>query len=75
MDYAQPIYDAPHVAEITPAKKGRGRSSDAHSKSRRNAALFVGAIILLGDGSACQIIGFAENGQPLCQPIPQEPQP
>ena len=40
-------------------------------KNRRNAATVaaIGAIIILSDGSKCQIVAYDQNGQPLCAPV------
>lgn len=40
-------------------------------KKRRNgraAALAIGAVIILSDGSRCTVAGFDAQGRPLCYP-------
>lgn len=59
MDLAT-VPDPPAI--IWQARKKRG------SRARRNAALFVGAVILLPDGSQCRIVAFDQSGRPLCAP-------
>lgn len=38
---------------------------------RRKAATVaaIGAIIILSDGSKCEVIGYDQHGQPLCIPV------
>jgi hypothetical protein len=40
-------------------------------KDRRKTATVVaiGAIIILSDGSKCQVVGYDQQGQPLCTPV------
>jgi hypothetical protein len=40
-------------------------------KDRHIAATMVaiGAIIILSDGSKCQVVGYDKQGQPLCTPV------
>lgn len=40
-------------------------------KSRRKAATIaaIGSIIILSDGRQCQVVGYDQQGQPLCVPI------
>ena len=40
-------------------------------KNSRGAATVaaIGAIIILSDGSKCQIVAYDQNGQPLCVPV------
>lgn len=40
-------------------------------KDRREAATVaaIGAIIILSDGSECEVIGYDQQGQPLCIPV------
>lgn len=38
-------------------------------RGRKRAALAIGAIIILSDGSECQIVGFDAQGRPLCAPV------
>jgi hypothetical protein len=40
-------------------------------KNNRRAATVaaIGAIIILSDGSKCQVVAYAKNGQPLCAPV------
>lgn len=53
------------MAPETVKRKRRNRSG-------RNAALFVGAVILMDDGTACQIVAL--HPEPLCVPVSaQEP--
>jgi hypothetical protein len=68
------IYDLPqHILppaivapEAQPVRK-RSRSKSRRGTSR--AALAVGMILIMDDGSRCQIVGFAADGHPLCVPI------
>jgi hypothetical protein len=38
-------------------------------RGRKRAALAIGAIIILSDGSECQIVAFDAQGRPLCAPV------
>lgn len=40
-------------------------------KDRRRAATVaaIGAIIILSDGSKCQVVAYDQQGQPLCVPV------
>jgi hypothetical protein len=40
-------------------------------KNSRGAATVaaIGTIIILSDGSKCQIVAYDQNGQPLCVPV------
>jgi len=43
-------------------------------KRKRNSrgispAVGVGAILLMSDGSQCQVVGFDRNGRPICLPL------
>jgi hypothetical protein len=38
-------------------------------RGRKRAALAIGAIVILSDGSECQIVGFDAQGRPLCAPV------
>lgn len=50
------------------------RSEERRERERREAAaLTIGAIILLSDGTQCQIVDIDQNGTPWCIPL-QEPQ-
>lgn len=57
----------PVAALVLPAdqavEKRKRRSSG------RRAAIVIGTIILLPDGSECQVQGFDAQGNPLCYPV------
>jgi hypothetical protein len=38
-------------------------------RRRGKAALAIGAIIILSDGSQCQVVGYDAQGRPLCAPV------
>lgn len=38
-------------------------------RGRKRAALVIGSIIILSDGSECQIVAFDAQGRPLCAPV------
>jgi hypothetical protein len=38
-------------------------------RGRKRAALAIGAIIILSDGSECQIVAFDAQGRPVCAPV------
>ncbi len=48
---------APQVVE---KKKGGSRA--------RTAAIAIGTVLILSDGSECVVVGFDAQGNPLCQP-------
>jgi len=59
-------FDTPDLkppALVIPAKKRRKR------RSGRNTAIVVGAILILDDGTRCQVTHFDQTGQPWCQPL------
>lgn len=37
-------------------------------RKRRGRAVAVGALIILSDGSQCQLLGYDAQGRPICQP-------
>jgi hypothetical protein len=39
------------------------------NRSRAATVAAIGAIIILSDGSKCQIVAYDQNGQPLCAPV------
>lgn len=49
-------------ADILPSER-------IEKRGRKRAALAIGAIIVLSDGSECQIVGYDKQGQPLCAPL------
>lgn len=49
---------APQVVE----KKRKGGSGV------RRAAIVVGTVLILSDGSECVVVGFDAQGRPICQP-------
>ena len=51
---------APHEVE-----KRKGRSS------ARTAAIVIGTVLILSDGSECVVTAFDANGNPLCAPVGQ----
>lgn len=40
------------------------------SRRTGRTALFIGAVILMSDGSRCVIVAFDQKGRPLCAPAP-----
>lgn len=62
MDAQMPPVDvAPFVQPQEIDRKGRG--------SGRNAAIAIGTVLILSDGSECVVTAFDANGQPLCVPV------
>lgn len=59
-----------HALDHPPAIiwEARKRRSHRQTNRRRTAALFVGAILILPDGTECRIIAFDQHGRPLCNP-------
>lgn len=49
-------------ADILPSER-------VEKRGRKRAALAIGMILILSDGSECQIVGFDKQGQPLCAPV------
>jgi hypothetical protein len=47
-------------AQPVKRKKNSGRAATVAA---------IGAIIILSDGSKCQIVAYDQNGQPLCAPV------
>lgn len=45
--------------EIERKKRGSGR----------NAAIVIGTVLILSDGSECVVTAFDANGNPLCAPV------
>ena len=45
-------------------KKGRGGAG-------RAAAIAVGTVLILSDGSQCAVAGFDAAGRPICHPVAQ----
>lgn len=66
-DIAPPI--SPPVIEISTDETGAELVKS--KKNKRNAATVaaIGAIIILSDGSKCQVVAYDENGNPLCTPL------
>lgn len=54
------------AAIIAPQEVARKRGSRA-----RTAAIVVGTVLILSDGSECVVAGFDEQGNPLCHPVQQ----
>jgi len=52
------------AAFIAPQQVDRKRRSSA-----RTAAIVVGTVLILSDGSECVVAGFDANGNPLCHPV------
>jgi len=67
MDWTPPP-DPPAI--IWQAKKKGGSSSRSRSR-RSRAAYAVGAIILLSDGTRCEVTGYDSTGQLWCRPLPE----
>ena len=38
-------------------------------RSGRNAAIVIGTILILSDGSECVVAAFDAQGNPLCYPV------
>ena len=48
----------------------RAQPVKGKKKSSRTATIVaIGAIIILSDGSKCQVVAYDKNGQPLCTPV------
>jgi hypothetical protein len=59
----------PPAIEI-PSDETRAQPAKGKKKSGRAATVAaIGAIIILSDGSKCQIVAYDQNGQPLCAPV------
>lgn len=67
-DIAPPI--TPPAIEM-PKNETRAEPVRRKKDRRRRAAVTaaIGAIIILSDGSKCQIVAYDQNGQPLCAPV------
>ncbi len=53
-----------------PGDETRAQPVKGKKKSSRAATVAaIGAIIILSDGSKCQIVAYDQNGQPLCAPV------
>lgn len=59
----------PPAIEI-PGDEARAEPVKRKKNKRRAAtAAAIGAIIILSDGGKCQIVGYDQQGQPLCTPV------
>lgn len=63
-----PLIQPPAIE--TPRNEARAEPVRS-KKGRRKAATIVaiGSIIILSDGRQCQVVGYDQQGQPLCVPI------
>ncbi len=52
------------AAIIAPYEVDRKKRSRA-----RSAAIVVGTVLILSDGSECVVAGFDAQGNPLCHPV------
>lgn len=52
------------AAFIAPQEVERKKRSGA-----RRAAIVVGTVLILSDGSECVVAGFDAQGNPLCHPV------
>lgn len=57
----------PPPAIIAPEEIDRRNGTRNGSK----AAIAIGTVIILDDGSECTVAGFDKNGNILCQPVSQ----
>ena len=57
----------PFAAIVLPAEPMVEKRKRRASGGR--AAIVIGSIILLPDGSECQVQGFDAQGNPLCYPL------
>ena len=57
-----PVLAVQEESQVHPAKR---------KKDRRHlgTAVVIGAILLMADGSKCQIVGYDRNGRPICLPL------
>lgn len=59
----------PPTIEI-PGDETRAEPVKRKKDRRKTAAvLAIGAIIILSDGSKCQVVAYDKNGEPLCTPV------
>lgn len=58
---------APPPALIASDEIGRRKGSRGGVK----AAIVIGTVIILDDGSECTVAGFDKNGNILCHPVSQ----
>ena len=67
-DIGPPII--PPAIEI-PADETRAEPVRRKKDRRRRAAAAaaIGAIVILGDGTKCQIAGYDQQGRPFCYPV------
>ena len=59
-----------HPAIEIPGDETRAQPVKRKKNSGRAATVAaIGAIIILSDGSKCQIVGYDQQGQPLCTTV------
>jgi len=51
-------------------KKGGSRSSTDNTAPSSRTALYVGLVVILSDGTPCQITAIDPTGQAYCVPLP-----
>lgn len=59
-----PIPDVAAIMAPQEIEKRKSRGGGA-----RAAAIAIGAVLILSDGSECVVVGFDAQGNPLCQPV------
>lgn len=64
MDGLPPLADV--AAFVQPQDIERKRRG-----SGRNAAIVIGTVLILSDGSECVVTAFDAKGNPLCAPVTQ----
>lgn len=57
-----PVLAVQDEARIHPVKRKKSRSGVA-------LGVAIGAILLLSDGSKCEVVGYDKNGKPICLPL------
>lgn len=55
------------MGEETRAEPVKGKKDGNRRRAATVAA--IGAILILSDGTKCQVVGHDQQGQPLCVPV------
>ena len=65
MDLAT-VQDPPAIIWETRTTRPSHNPRPVKKKRSRKAALAVGMVIILSDGTRCQIVAFRSDGRPIC---------
>ena len=63
--------DVPMLADVAAFVAPQEIEKRKKGGSGRAAAIAIGTVLILSDGSQCVVVGFDAQGNPLCQP-PQD---